>query len=223
MEPKKKNVSKTAGCKLGITLPSADDRDRFNEICEKEGKKQPETLLMLMDLYDQQPSANKKAGEITLNMYLYSGYQKLPRRAISFQGRAEFTSTWTDISPLSKKTAAKLELDFHCPVGDGVPFLYSRHMDLYYDTNKKSHLIHEEIWVGARDEWAMEVADGEICETPLAVSRCKYVSTFEEVYSNFSKYATDYELDGISRVLLDDIGEDFHLMDEYFGDIKFVD
>lgn len=223
MEPKRNEVSKNEGSRLGITLPSLEDRNRFNDICAKEDKTQHEMLIMLMDLYDQQLSSDKKIGKITLSMFVYSGSRKTQRRTISFQGQTQFLSNWSTLCPLDEITAAKLSKDFGCPVGDGSRHLYSHCMNLYYDVNRRCYLIHEGIYVTAKYEFAWQVAEGEIFEYPLEVSRCKYVNSFDEAYACFSRYATPYELNGISQFLAADIGDDYAEMDSYFDDIAFFD
>ena len=203
-------------------LPSGEDRERFNAICKKENKTQSETLLMLMELYDKQPSSVDKVEKITLPLFVYSGNRKTQRRTLSFQGRLEFRSGWTDLYQLGRIVAEKLKKDFACPVGDGEIYLYSHHMNLYYDVKKRSYLVHEGIWVQLKEDYA-NLLEGGAFESPLMVSRCKYVDTFEDVNTHFSRYATTFEINGISQFLSDEIGDDYGAMDKFFGDIEFLD
>ena len=66
MEPKKNNISQSEVARLGIVLPSVEERERFNTICKAESKTQPEMLMMLMDLYERQPASDKRVETIIL-------------------------------------------------------------------------------------------------------------------------------------------------------------
>ena len=145
-------------------------------------------------------------------------------RTLTFQGRVEFKSGWTPYYDVDQISAEKFRIDFGCDLGDGKNYETCHSLDVLYNIEQQCYVIREWFIVKLKADrsYLLTHDDINIFERPLEVSRCALVKSFEDAYERFSRYATAYEMTGISQILAAEI-DDYSILDKFFGEVEILE
>lgn len=213
---------------MGITRATKDavlsvklypkDFDEFRTCATGEGLSSAELLVKLLNEYKTKQQNNSPDDKITLTMSQRLNNNRSltmkPLKKITFRGkRCVYPESFNQI-PLESNLIQKIADDFGiCVNEDYYNFFHVLNLYINYDNGK--YLVQERIYVRIKDG-CYGLVDENTPEEPLRIDRCKFVNDYQDVVSNFSRYAHPYNLEQISYVLAEDIGTDYTQMEEYF-------
>ena len=194
---------------------------RFDAVSAENGLSNPKKLALLLDCYENRTHIPENAVPMCLPLFAASSYgPKTDTYSIRFYGQSIFEPDWTECTMHSSRCSELHNEIFKAHTWDfGNRRTRMRHkINLFFHCEEKRYLAQECIKV---DEIKC-IRDPE-CDCTyttytqiLELSRCKFVYDFDDINRHFAKYASPKELEELSRILPNDIGMEYSLMDNLF-------
>lgn len=199
-----------------ITIRLNDaEKERYDSFKQTSGLRAGDMLMTLIDSYYAAQQQTLDA-PITLIMELKKEspglHESIPPKKIVFRG-AKRVAYPPQGDSVTTNMAANLTADF------GIEFVhpisaykYLHALDLYYHDEQQSFLAHETFLV-----FEDQPRDSTAYSMPLNISRCLFVSDYDDLCNKFQRYTSLDNLDKMRNAMATDIDSNYDQMALFFS------
>lgn len=198
------------------------EEERYNTLAYQAALSKPKFLVKLMDVYEScKDFFSDSSGEdrqISLQTVRISGDRFVPAKTFYITGRLLYApDALHDVFLFQHPQYVEmLEKDFQLYVDEPQYYNFYRGLSLYWDSPTGRFLVREHLRVLLIEDHNPFSPMPHLGDRPLEIIRYKFVANYNDVITNFSRYAHHKDLERISEHIAEDIGTDYDKLEEYF-------